>query len=90
MLRSSVDRMLRWSREGRHFAVGMVCGAFLAVAGTSLAQDSDPEPDLMQTVWYTLIELAIDTERNATSIVALRERLEDLELDLAEIAGDKN
>jgi len=86
----SVRRPFSLTREGRHFAVGMVCGVLLAVAGTALAQDDDPAPDLMQTVWYTLIELAIDTERNATGIAELRERLEDLELDLAEMAGDKN
>ncbi len=90
MQKSSVRRPFSWSRDGRGFAMGILLGAALAVTGTALAQDDDPAPDLMQTVWYTLIELAIDTERNATEIVALRERLDDLEQDLAETAGDKN
>ena len=91
MQKSSVRRPFSWSRDGRSFTIGMLFGAALAITGTALAQDAKPAPEhLMQTVWYTLIELTIDTERNATDIVALRERLDDVEEDLTGNAGGKN
>ena len=43
---------------------------------------------LMQTVMYVLAELAVDTEANAAKIVALAERLDDLEDQVAEIGND--
>ena len=91
MQTSSARHLFSHSRDWRYFAFGILFGAALAITGTALAEDDEPAPGhLMQTVWYTLIELAIDTERNATEIVALRERLDDLEEDLAETVGDKN
>ena len=88
MQKTSTRRAFSWSREGRGFAVGLLCGAFLAAAGTALAQDDERAGGLMQTVMYVLAELAVDTEANAAKIVTLAERLDDLEDQVAEIADE--
>lgn len=90
MQKSSVRRPFSWSRDGRSFTIGMLFGAVLAVAGSALAEDSDRKVQFVQAVLRAVAELAIDTERNAISIAELRQRIDDLELSLAEIGEEKN
>ena len=74
----------------RGFVVGLLAGVLLAVGTVALAEEEEPVSGLEQSVLYAIAALAQDTERNATSIVVLRQRIEDLELQLAEIVEEQN
>lgn len=73
---------------GRHaagFAVGVATGATLTIAGFSIVVFRGDIDRLRETVIYATSALAVDTERNAQRIVALEERIDDLEARLAEL-----
>ena len=74
---------------GGGFLLGCLVGAALTLAGTALAQIEESDPEFVQALLYAIGELAIDSEKNAISIVALRERLDDLELRVEEMAPAK-
>ena len=68
------------------FAVGIVTGVILAIAGLAVAVSDEDMDKLRETLIYLTSALAVDTERNAKKIVILEERIEDLEAQLAEMA----
>ncbi len=74
------------SRGRVGFLFGSLFGMVLALAGSAFAQLEDKDMELAQAVLYAIGELAIDSEKNAISIVELRERLNDLELRVDEMA----
>ena len=81
-------RFLSRGRVG--FLFGSLFGMVVALAGSAVAQLQEKDTEFVQAVLYAIGELAVDSERNAISIVELRERLNDLELRVEEIApGEK-
>ena len=90
MQKLPVGWLLSFIQDGRGFLLGLLAGAMLASAGTTIAEDHDRQDSFRVGVYYAVTELAVDTEMNATNIAALRVRLSDLELKVAEIAKDKN
>lgn len=74
-------------REGRGFAVGLVAGLLLAASAAAVADETSGVRDFARTTLYAVVELAIDTETNATRIAALDERIDDLELRLDALTG---
>jgi hypothetical protein len=73
---------------GRHaapFAVGVATGAIMTIAGFSTVVFQGDIDRLRETFIYAVSALAVDTERNAHRIVALEERIDDLEARLAEL-----
>ena len=72
-------------RRNVPFAVGVATGVVLTVAVFLIMVRGDVGA-LRETFIYSISALAVDTERNAQKIVALEERIDDLEARLAELA----
>jgi hypothetical protein len=83
------DRTRSVARGGRvgFFSLGVAVGLALAIAGTATTVRGDDLNTVKQIAIYAISALAIDTEKNARAIVDLRDRIEDLEARLAEIAA---
>lgn len=69
------------------FAIGVATGAVLASIAFSIVMFRGDVDKLRETYIYSTSALAVDTERNAQRIVALEERIDDLEARLAELKG---
>ena len=91
MQRPWMHRLLRLSRDGRRFAIGMVCGVLLAVAGTTLAQDEPLDRSKVEAYVMALenviVSLAVDTERSAIGVAELNGRMRQVERRLAALEG---
>jgi hypothetical protein len=72
-------------RYAAGFAVGLAAGAVLTIAGFSIVLFRGDIDKLRETFIYAIGALAVDTERSAQKIVALEERIDDLEARLAEL-----
>jgi len=70
--------------------LGLVLGVLAATAGSALAEGDAVGRGFVTSVLYTLGELAIDTELNATRIAELGDRIDDLELRLDDVETPKN
>ena len=91
MQKLPVGRLLSFIQDGRSFLLGLLSGVvMLVIAGTALSEGNVKANSPLQRVVHALAELAINTSTNASNITALRARLDDLELKVSEIAGDKN
>lgn len=75
---------------GGGFLIGCVFGGLLTMAGTALALTEAERSEFAQSLLYAIAELAIDSEKNAINIVALRERVDDLELQIQELGQAQN
>ena len=89
MRKALVSRLLSFIQDGRGFFLGLVFGVMLTVTGTALSQDDEKALGFVKVLLRAVAELAINTETNAVNIVALHDRLNDLELMVDEIAEDK-
>jgi hypothetical protein len=67
------------------FAIGVATGAILASVAFTIVVFRGDVDKLRETYIYSTSALAVDTERNAQRIVALEERIDDLEARLAEL-----
>ena len=72
------------------FLFGLIFGVFLTSAGSTLWADEDAGRTFKKSVLYALAQLAVDTEKNGSYIVELRQRVNDLEIGLEEISQRKN
>ena len=69
------------------FLSGMVLGAVVALATPVFSASKDFARNALTGVLYAIAELAVDTETNAGKIVALTQRVGELEDLLEEISG---
>ena len=90
MQKVPISGLLSFIRARRGFLLGFLAGAMVAGAATSLADDGEKQRDFAKSVLYAVTGLAVDTETNATNIVALRDRIDDLELRVDGLLEDKN
>lgn len=79
---------MRFVRKTWTFAVGAACGALLVAIGTGLwtriaeTAETAGSPQMTQSLLYSIVGLAVDTEKNAARIEALENRIDDLEHSL--------
>jgi hypothetical protein len=71
------------------FVSGMIVGAVVALSSPGFSASEDVVRRSYASILYALAELAVDTETNASRIVALGERVDDLEEMLEEMSGKK-
>ena len=71
------------------FVSGMIVGAVVALSSPGFSASEDVVRRSYASILYALAELAVDTETNASRIVALGERVDDLEVILEEMSGKK-
>ncbi len=71
------------------FVSGMIVGAVIALSSPGFSAGEDFVRRSFTSTLYAIAELAIDTETNASRIVALGERVEHLEEVLDEMSGKK-
>jgi hypothetical protein len=71
------------------FVSGLILGAVVAISSPGFSADEDVVRRAFTNTLYALAELAVDTETNASRIVALVERVEHLEERLEEMSGEK-
>lgn len=72
------------------FLFGLIFGVFLTSAGSTLWADEVTERTFRKSVLYAVAQLAVDSEKNASYIVELRRRVDDLEIELEEISQSKD
>lgn len=89
MQNNAIGRLLSFVQGKHSFFLGLVFGVMLTVTGTALSQDDEKALGFVKVLLRAVAELAINTETNAVNIVALHDRLNDLELMVDEIAEDK-
>ncbi len=71
------------------FVSGMIVGAVVALSSPGFSASEDVVRRSYAGILYALAELAIDTETNASRIVELGERVEQLEEMLEKMSGEK-
>ena len=71
------------------FVSGMIVGAVVTFSSPGFSASEDVVRRSYASILYALAELAVDTETNASRIVALGERVEHLEEMLEEMSGKK-
>ena len=71
------------------FVSGTIVGAVVALSSPGFSASEDVVRRSYASILYALAELAVDTETNASRIVALGERVDDLEVMLEEVSGKK-
>ena len=69
------------------FIAGAFFGGALALAGTAMAVTKEERRQFAASLIYAVAELAVDTEKNAKRIVELRERIDDLELQMSDLVN---
>lgn len=69
----------------RCFIAGVFFGGALVLAGTAMAVTKEERRQFAASLIYAVAELAVDTEKNAKRIVDLRERIDDLELQMDDL-----
>ena len=67
------------------FFLGAVLGGCLVMPSASVYAESDDSENSLTSILYALAELAVDSETNAEKIVALEDRVNDLEQSLLEM-----
>jgi len=72
------------------FVSGMILGAVVALSSPGLSAGEDVARKSFTSILYMIAELAIDSETNASRIVALGERVDNLEEMLEKVSGKKN
>lgn len=88
------DRAGSASGTGRRTAFfgGLVLGLVLGLgsAGTVAVAADEELSNFTRGLLYAISELAVDTEVNAARIVALAQRIDELEISLEEAKGEKD
>ena len=80
----------RWkaaSSRAPAFICGLGLGAALAMAFPALTEESETRETAITSLLYAIAQLAIDTEANASRIVAIEERVDNLEEALQEFSA---
>jgi len=85
MKRLVIKSRLGWAKLPV-FVSGMIVGAVVALSSPGFSASEDVVRRSYASILYTFAELAVDTETNASRIVALGERVEHLE----EMSGKKD
>ncbi len=89
MKRLMIKNSIGWSKLSV-FVSGMIIGAIVALSSPGLSAGEDVEQRSTTSILYALAALAVDSEINASRIVALVTRVEHLEETQEQMSGEKN